>query len=337
MTSNGLHSHVGGYRRRGSLSPPTQGAAYHPLVALLYILRDALVDGEHQEPNADVAWPEPLRPRPHAPTPVWLVTTDDQCARATEQAQLWAEWVIVKVGAGQPRPCGLPRGTTLLVATEVPHDPHMAVDTLEEQLEGTGHLVVHQRGGLAWLREHITALRPWASMIAGAGVRLHDHPAIRPNDTRALNLDQLTPGHPEVRWHSADLNAGWLSPTGYYWIPEAWGHTSSDASGGGPCRHATSVALAADLTHTCAVAISGTLSDGEGVAASLPLQYGIHRPLILTVDAEAILHLLQHADRERATGVPAGAAKVVNQMPLRWLQDSLHVRGQQTEQAFWFA
>ena len=129
-------------------------------------------------------------------------------------------------------------------------------------------------------------------------------------------MNQLTPSHPDVRWHSADLNAGWASTTGYYWIPEAWGHTTSNASGGGPCRHATSVALAADPTCTWAVAISGTVLDGEGVAACLPLQYGAHRPWVHTVDAEVILHLLRHAHRERATGVPAGAAKVVNQMPL---------------------
>ena len=169
------------------------------------------------------------------------------------------------------------------------------------------------------------------------GVQLHNHPAIRPGDTIALSVDQLTPGHHDVRWHSADLNAGWLSPTGYYWILEAWGRTSSDASGGGPCRHATSIALAADLTRTWAVAISGTVPDREGVAASLPLQYGIHRPWIHTVDAEVILHLLQHADRERATAVPASAAKAANQMPLRWLQDGLRVRGQYTEHPFWFA
>ena len=101
MTLDGLHLHVGGYRRQGSQSPPTPGAAYHPPAALLYILRDVVADGEHQQPNADVAWPKPLCPRPHAPTPVWLVTTDDQCTRATEQAQLQAEWVIVQVGAGQ--------------------------------------------------------------------------------------------------------------------------------------------------------------------------------------------------------------------------------------------
>ena len=150
-------------------------------------------------------------------------------------------------------------------------------------------------------------------------------------------MDQLTPSHPDVRWHSANLNAGWLSPTGYYWIQEAWGHTSSDASGGGPCKHATSVALAADLNRTWAVAISGTVPDGEGVAASLPLQYGDHRPWVHTVDAEVILHLLRHADGERATGVPAGAAKVVNQMPLRWLRDGLRARGQHTEHPFWYA
>ena len=284
-----------------------------------------------------MAWPEPLCPRPHAPTPVWLVTTANQCARVTEQAQLQAEWVIVQVQAGQPRPRGLPRGTAVLAATQVPHDPHMAVHTLEDQPEVRGHLGVQQRGGPAWLREHVTALQSWASTIAGAEIRLHDHPAIRSDNTRALSVNQLTPGRPDVRWHSADLNAGWLSPDGYYWIPEVWGHTSLDASGGGPCRRATSVALAADVSRTWAVAISGMVPDGEGVAASLPLQYGIHRPWIHTVDAEVILHLLRHADRERATGVPMGAAKVVNQMPVRWLPDSLHMRGQHAKHPFWFA
>ena len=40
---------------------------------------------------------------------------------------------------GQPKLCGLPRSTALLVATKVPHDPHMAVHTLEDQPEDTGH------------------------------------------------------------------------------------------------------------------------------------------------------------------------------------------------------
>ena len=120
-------------------------------------------------------------------------------------------------------------------------------------------------------------------------------------------------------------------------MPEAWGQTSSNVLGGGPCRHATGVALAADLTRTWALAISGTVPEGEGVAAPLPLQYGIHRAWIHTVDAEVILHLLRHAERERATGVPAGAAKVVNQKPLRWLRDGLRGRGQHTEHPFWFA
>ena len=140
----------------------------HLLSPLLYILCDVVADREHQATNADVAWPEPLRPRPHAPTPVWLVTTDDKCPRAIEQAQLRTEWVMVQVGEGQPRPRGLVRGTTLLVATEVPHDPHMAVHTLEDQREDAGHLVLHQRGGPAWLREHIMALPFWASTIARA-------------------------------------------------------------------------------------------------------------------------------------------------------------------------
>ena len=180
----------------------------------------------------------------------------------------------------------------------------------------------------------MTALRSWASTIARAEIRLHDHPAISSSDTRALSVDQLTPSQPDVRWHSANLNAGWLSPTGYYWIPETWGHTSSDASGGGPCKHATSVALAADLTRTWALAISGTVPDGEGVAASLPLEYGAHRPWVHTVDAEVILHLLRHADGELTTGVPAGAAEMVNQMPLWWLREGLCARGRHARHPF---
>ena len=85
------------------------------------------------------------------------------------------------------------------------------------------------------------------------------------------------------------------------------------------------------------MAIPGTVPHGEGVAASLPLQYGIHRPWVHTVDAQVILHLLRHADHGWTTGVPAGAVKAVNEMPLQWLQDDLRVRGQDTEHAFWFA
>ena len=199
VTPDGLHLHVGGYRCRGSLSPPTRGAEYHRPAALMYILQDVLAESEQQEPNADVAWPEPLRPPPHAPTPLWLGTTDDQCTQAAGQAQLRAEWVIVQVGAGQPKPRGLPRGTALLVATGMLYDPNMSVHALEDQPEDTGHPVVHQRGGSAWLKEHVTALRSWASTIAGAEIRLHDHPTISPGDTRALSVDQLTPSHPDVR------------------------------------------------------------------------------------------------------------------------------------------
>ena len=213
MTPDGLHLLVGGYCRQGSLSPQKQGAAYHPTAALLLVLRDVLAASEHQEPSADVAWPEPLCPRRQAPTPIWLMATDDQCARATEQAQLLAESVIVQVGAGQPRPLGLPRGTALVIATGVPHDPDMAVHALEDQPDDTGHLVVHQRGGPAWLREHVTAVRSPASLIAGAEVQVHDQPAVRSGDTMALSVDKLTPSHPDVRRHSADLNTGWLSLT----------------------------------------------------------------------------------------------------------------------------
>ena len=85
------------------------------------------------------------------------------------------------------------------------------------------------------------------------------------------------------------------------------------------------------------MAISGTVPDGEGVAASLSLQYGAHRPWVHTVDAEVILHLLRHADRERTTGVSAGAAKVVNQMPLPWLRDVLCARGRHARHPFWYA
>ena len=45
MTLDGLHLHVGGYRRQGSLSPPTQGAAYHPLAA--YIASNGVKNNTH--------------------------------------------------------------------------------------------------------------------------------------------------------------------------------------------------------------------------------------------------------------------------------------------------
>ena len=48
-------------------------------------------------------------------------------------------------------------------------------------------------------------------------------------------------------------------------------------------------------------------------------------------------NLLRHADHERATMVPAGASKAVNQLPLKSLKDGLSVCGQHTEQPFWFA
>ena len=54
------------------------------------------------------------------------------------------------------------------------------------------------------------------------------------------------------------------------------------------------------------------------------------------MDAEVILHLLQHADRERTTKVPSGAARVVNQMPLPWLQDGLCARGRHAGHPFWY-
>ena len=139
-----------------------------------------LADSRHKAPNADVAAAEPLRPQRHGPTLVWLVTTDNQCARATEQAQLRTWWDIVQLVAGQFRPREVPHGTGLLVATRVPHDPHMAVHTLEDQPDDTVHLVVHQSGSLAWLREHLTVLWSWASTVTGAEVRFIDHPAIRP-------------------------------------------------------------------------------------------------------------------------------------------------------------
>ena len=53
----------------------------------MYILHYVLADSENQAPNADVAWPKPLRPNPHEPTPVLLVTRDNECGRAAEQAQ----------------------------------------------------------------------------------------------------------------------------------------------------------------------------------------------------------------------------------------------------------
>ena len=61
-------------------------------------------------------------------------------------------------GRASPGPVNSP-AAALLVATEVAHDLHMVVHALDDKPEDTGHLVVHQCGGPAWLGEHVTALR----------------------------------------------------------------------------------------------------------------------------------------------------------------------------------
>ena len=115
------------------------------------------------------------------------------------------------------------------MATGVPDNPHMALHAMDEQPPDRGHVVLYQRGGLPWLRKHLMALRSWASTFNGADIRLHNHPSTGLDRAMALSVDQTVPTHPDVLWHPASLNAGWLNPPGYYWVPESWGHTSSDA------------------------------------------------------------------------------------------------------------
>ena len=238
---------------------------------------------------------------------------------------------MVQVGVGQPWPREVTRDATLIVATAVPHDPHMALHALDDRPEEAGHLLVPQRGGPAWLQEQIAALWSWVSTIARAEVRLHDHPAVQPDSRLVLGVDLPTPAHAEVRWHSSALNAQWFSRIGYYRINDASGHRSSDVSRSGPCGHNMGVALAAGLARTWALAIPGTLLFEEGSAPSLPLQYSTHRLWVHTVDTEVILSLLRHADHKGAMGVPAGAAKAVSQLFLKWLKDSLSVPEEYTQ------
>ena len=165
-----------------------------------------------------------------------------------------------------------------------------------------------------------------ASTVTETEIRCLDHPVARPDYTFALSVDLRASGPPNVRWGSNALNAGWLSPTGYYWTRVTWGNTSSDASGGGPCRQTTSVALAADVARTWAMDIPGTVPDGEGVAASFSLQYSTHRPWTRKPYSTSG----ETQTTKRPTAVLAGAVKAVNQMPLNWLQDSMRLRGQPT-------
>ena len=119
MTPDGLHLHLGGYGRKVNPTPPTRGVADHQPTSLMYIFCDLFVDVQHQEPNANLAWPEPLQPRHDAPTPVWLVTTDNQCAKAVEHAPLSNEWGVVLVAAGQRVPQGLRRDPAVIEASRV--------------------------------------------------------------------------------------------------------------------------------------------------------------------------------------------------------------------------
>ena len=76
---------------------------------------------------------------------------------------------------------------------------HKTDPPLHSGYKDAGHLVVHQRGGRAWLGVHITALRSWASMVTGAEVPLQEDPAMRPDDTWALSVDQLTLSHADIQ------------------------------------------------------------------------------------------------------------------------------------------
>ena len=84
----------------------------------------------------------------------------------------------------------------------------MVLHARGDRPEDTGHLVVHQRGGPAWLQEHLTALRSWASTVAGAEMPFHSQPAAGPDNMLALSVDQLTPSNSDVRWSSRALKAG---------------------------------------------------------------------------------------------------------------------------------
>ena len=106
--------------------------------------------------------------------------------------------MVVQVGAGQTRPHGLPFDTTLLVATAVRQSPHMALHALGGEREDTEHLVVHQRGDSAWLREQVTALWSWASPVTGPEIEAgSERPRFPANvaalccRTQALNGDIL--------------------------------------------------------------------------------------------------------------------------------------------------
>ena len=138
-------------------------------------------------------------------------------------------------------------------------------------------------------------------------------------------------------WHYTPLNAGSLNPTGYCWIPESLGQGTSNASGVGSCKHATGMALPANLSRTCAVAIPGTVPNGDKMAASLPLHYRTQRPSVHTVHSEVIPYLLQHLDHKKTTGAPTGVATVVEQLPLQWLKEGLNTRWQHAQYPFWFA
>ena len=137
------------------------GVAYHRPGALMYILRDVLANGEHRTPNADAVCPEPLCLRPRAPTPVWFVATDVQCALSAEQTPRSSELIVVQMGAENPVTRGLPRNRNPLTAPGVPHSPQMVLHALDDQPADTGHRVVYQHRGPAWLWEQLTVL--WSS------------------------------------------------------------------------------------------------------------------------------------------------------------------------------
>ena len=264
MTPDGLHLHLGGYGRKVNPAPPGRGVVYHQPTALMYIFCDLFVGVHHQEPKANLAWPEPLQPRHHVPTPVWLVTTDDQFAKAMEHAPLSDEWGVVLVGAGRPVPRGLRRNPAVIVASRVPHDQHMACHNLHDlgvaagALDGTpvlGKYLYQGRGPIPrppnpQCKQHAG---PWREP---AGPQPPRHPVAAHATQRGM-----------VEAQQILLEPGGLAP-----------NVCRRLGRGEARRQTTEVALPAIISRTWAVALRGTIPVAEGVAASLPLPCGSEKP-----------------------------------------------------------
>ena len=206
----------------------------------------------------------------------------------------------------------------------MPHDPHVAVTSLQEGgAVEQGTVVVYQpHGSMAvWGAEFATALEAiWST--CGCEIHWRPHGVHRPNDILSPELTASNAallGRVVVNSHS---DVAWLEPHRYCWVPMAARVTSSDAS---PQEEgASNVAVAGHGSPTWTGAIHGTVLEAEIIGAATFLLHTSPSGLAVhVVDVSIIGAHLRRAPEALYRGIKGPTSHFINQHALNWVVEGL--------------